>query len=95
MEGVVDSAAAASLLILSTLLCGYCWCGARNAAAAGTLAPEAGTFWQRQAMAVPANLSDPLLKKWVKPQSNPFLLQVRKVPPVDVCRLLVTAAALA
>lgn len=46
-------------------------------------------------MAVPANLSDPLLKKWVKPQSNPFLLQVRKVPPVDVCRLLVTAAALA
>lgn len=27
-------------------------------------------------MAVPADPSDPLLKKWVKPQSNPFLLQV-------------------
>lgn len=27
-------------------------------------------------MAVPADYSDPLLKKWVKSPSNPFLLQV-------------------
>jgi hypothetical protein len=30
-------------------------------------------------MAVPADLSDPYLKKWVKPQINPFLLQVGAV----------------
>jgi len=35
-----------------------------------------GNFFQRQAMAVPANMSDPLLKKWVKPTTNPFLVQV-------------------
>jgi len=45
-------------------------------AAASTNAPEVGNFWQRQAMAVPADYSDPLLKKWVKSPSNPFLLQV-------------------
>jgi hypothetical protein len=45
-------------------------------AGASTQAPEAGNFWQRQAMAVPADLSDPYLKKWVKPQINPFLFQV-------------------
>jgi hypothetical protein len=63
-------------LTLKLLCCCCRWGGTFDAAAAGTLAPEAGNFWQRQAMAVPANLSDPLLKKWVKPQSNPFLLQV-------------------
>jgi hypothetical protein len=35
-----------------------------------------GNFFQRQAMAAPADLSDPLLKKWVKPSTNPFLVQV-------------------
>jgi len=44
--------------------------------AAGTSVPEAGNYWQRQAAAVPANLSDPLLRKWIKPRSNPFLSQV-------------------
>jgi hypothetical protein len=39
-----------------------------------------GNFFQRQAMAAPADLSDPLLKKWVKPSTNPFLVQVGKVP---------------
>lgn len=35
-----------------------------------------GNFFQRQAMAVPADLNDPLLKEWVKPVTNPFLVQV-------------------
>lgn len=45
-------------------------------AAASTEAPEMGNFFQRQAMAVPADINDPLLKKWVKPSTNPFLVQV-------------------
>lgn len=28
-------------------------------------------------MAVPADINDPLLKKWIKPTTNPFLVQVR------------------
>lgn len=36
-----------------------------------------GNFFQRQAMAVPADINDPLLKKWIKPTTNPFLVQVR------------------
>jgi hypothetical protein len=35
-----------------------------------------GNFFQRQAMAVPADIKDPLLKKWIKPTTNPFLVQV-------------------
>jgi hypothetical protein len=35
-----------------------------------------GNYFQRQAMAVPADLNDPYLKKWVKPTTNPFLVQV-------------------
>jgi hypothetical protein len=46
------------------------------AAAATTHSPEMGNYFQRQAMAVPADLDDPYLKKWVKPTTNPFLVQV-------------------
>jgi hypothetical protein len=46
------------------------------AAAASTLVPEQGNFFQRQAMAVPEDMSDPLLKRWKKPDTNPFLAQV-------------------
>lgn len=45
-------------------------------AAATTHSPEMGNYFQRQAMAVPADLNDPYLKKWVKPTTNPFLVQV-------------------
>ncbi|WIA44458.1 hypothetical protein OEZ86_007207 [Tetradesmus obliquus] len=44
--------------------------------AASTLVPEQGNFFQRQAMAVPEDMSDPLLKRWKKPDTNPFLVQV-------------------
>lgn len=44
--------------------------------AASTHAAELGNFFQRQAMAVPEDMSDPLLKRWVKPDTNPFLVQV-------------------
>jgi hypothetical protein len=44
-------------------------------AAASTLVPEQGNFFQRQAMAVPEDMSDPLLKRWKKPDTNPFLVQ--------------------
>jgi hypothetical protein len=37
--------------------------------------PEQGNFFQRQAMAVPEDMSDPLLKRWKKPDTNPFLVQ--------------------
>lgn len=58
-----------TLLRCAVLCCVLC-------AAASTEAPEMGNFFQRQAMAVPADISDPLLKKWVKPDTNPFLVQV-------------------
>jgi hypothetical protein len=48
---------------------------AAYAAAASTLVPEQGNFFQRQAMAVPEDMSDPLLKRWKKPDTNPFLVQ--------------------
>jgi hypothetical protein len=44
--------------------------------AAGSSVPELGNYFQQQAAAVPADLSDPLLKKWQKLASNPFLTQV-------------------
>lgn len=62
------------LTVHCCLLCCIAHCIAL--AAASTQSPEACNFWQRQAMAVPADLSDPYLKKWVKPQTNPFLFQV-------------------
>eukprot|EP00882_Tetradesmus_deserticola_P027882 GHRQ01031021.1.p1 GENE.GHRQ01031021.1~~GHRQ01031021.1.p1 ORF type:complete len:289 (+),score=47.53 GHRQ01031021.1:214-1080(+) len=45
--------------------------------AAGSSVPEYGNFFQQQAAAVPEDLSDPLLKRWRKLASNPFLTQVR------------------
>jgi hypothetical protein len=40
--------------------------------------PEFGNYFQQQAAAVPEDLSDPLLTKWKKLASNPFLTQVSK-----------------
>ena len=44
--------------------------------AASSFTPEYGNFFQRQAYAVPANMSDPYLREWTKAGSNPFLTQV-------------------
>jgi hypothetical protein len=44
--------------------------------AAGSSVPEFGNFFQQQAAAVPQDVSDPLLKRWRKLDSNPFLTQV-------------------
>lgn len=76
--GVCLTVAAKSQVLHSLVLTQAC-CMLCTAllAAASTEAPEMGNFFQRQAMAVPANMSDPLLKKWVKPTTNPFLVQVR------------------
>jgi hypothetical protein len=46
--------------------------------AAGSSVPEFGNYFQQQAAAVPEDLGDPLLKKWKKLASNPFLTQVSK-----------------
>lgn len=36
--------------------------------AAATLVPELGNFFQSQALAYPANMSDPYLRSWTKSQ---------------------------
>jgi hypothetical protein len=43
--------------------------------AAATLVPELGNFFQAQALASPANLSDPYLRAWTKAEANPVLMQ--------------------
>lgn len=52
-------------------------CAIDCAAAGAEYAPEVGNYFQRQAMGVPSNASDPLLKHWTKPDPNPFQMQVR------------------
>jgi hypothetical protein len=36
---------------------------------------EQGNFFQRQVMAVPEDMGNPLLKRWKKPDTNPFQVQ--------------------
>jgi hypothetical protein len=59
------------LLLLLLLLCLL-----SAPSAAGTQVPELGNFFQQQALAVPANSSDPYLKQWTKLSTNPFIAQV-------------------